>query len=166
MLIYIIAVTILLSSIIAVLASVYYEKRKERTILSIKEAVLLTDFPILTFNNNGKKLRFLLDTGSNRNIIDKRMIPYLMITDSSSAHGMDSAEGLGGTADFSGTYLICFNYDSLKFRAVFMAMDGCAGFDKIKEESGVEVNGILGAPFMTQYKYLIDLDKLKVKINK
>ena len=166
MILYVIVITALLGGTAAIFMKQLYDEKRRSTILSIKEAVMLTDFPILTFNNNGVKLRFLLDTGSNRNIIRSDILPSLVITDRAESDESMKLHNIGDNTISSNMYLICFNYDSLKFRAAFLSVDECAGFDKIKKESGVEVNGILGAPFMTKYKYILDLDNLKVKINK
>ena len=165
--VYITLITTLLAVIAAVVLQRRYDIKKSQSILSIRESIMLTDFPILTFNNNGYRLRFLLDTGSNANMIDKNILKNLVITDSSSPEEDDyTVHSIGDSTLSSTQYLICFNYDSLKFGAYFMAVDKFSGFDKIKNDTGVEVNGILGAPFMTRYKYILDLDNLKVRINK
>ena len=160
-------ITLLLVVLTCLITSIYYNRviqRRENTIVSIREAIELTGFPILAFQNNGKTLKFLLDTGSNVNLIESSLIPELMITDKevskSNIHSINDKEGL------SENYKICFNYEQVKFQAEFMGVSDVSGFNLIKEKTGIEINGILGSPFMTKYKYILDLDKLKIRINK
>ena len=140
----------------------YYDLKKQSTILSIKESIMLTDFPILTFTSKGRKIKLLLDTGSNRNIIDENLLSELDVTGTSSDD--TTIHSMGGKSKLSSKVILSFKYDSLDFKDSFLAADISGNIAAIKELSGVEVNGILGTPFMTKYKYIIDLDNLKVRI--
>ena len=42
--------------------------------ISFKETLDLTDLPIVTFEQNGNKINFLLDTGANRSVINKAIL--------------------------------------------------------------------------------------------
>ena len=43
-------------------------KRSNRKKISFKEALSLTELPVVTFIGKGKKLNFLIDTGANNSI--------------------------------------------------------------------------------------------------
>ena len=47
-------------------------KKEINSRISFKEALDLTSLPIVTFENNGRKINFLLDTGASKSIINVR----------------------------------------------------------------------------------------------
>ena len=52
-------------------------KRRNKTAVSFFETLNLVGLPIITVNNNGHKLNFLLDTGSNTSYINEGCIDML-----------------------------------------------------------------------------------------
>ena len=46
-------------------------KRSNRKKISFKEALDLTELPVVTFIGKGKKLNFLIDTGANNSILNE-----------------------------------------------------------------------------------------------
>lgn len=151
---------LLIIAVIIVFAVIFngiedYSKDKET--MSFREAMDLVNLPVITFYNEGTKLNFLLDTGSSMNVINNAIIETLVYTKlegSGTVYGME-----GNTMDI--------DYVSMKFThgkdlytSIFQVVNMQKAFDKIKEEYGVTIHGILGSTFFKDYEYILDFESL------
>jgi hypothetical protein len=156
----IIVVAFILVCILVLILEWYHlfrNKRKEQTKISFKEGLDLCELPIVTFNSDGKKLNFLLDTGSNISYINEKIIKDLNAQDIGAS---SKTTGVGGTGIETKHYNITIGYKDLKFTEEFGAMDLSQAFKAIEDESGVKLHGILGNKFFEKYKYIIDFKEL------
>ena len=145
----------------AVLARRHY--RRMRSIISIRESVSLVNMPVVTFMQGDTKLKFLLDSGSDSNVICKDTLQKgLSCTMSDEKMRISGVTGENNISERGVN--IPFTYDSLKFETVLFPVDRGSAFDDLESKTGVRIDGILGTPFMVAYKYLIDFNELKVKI--
>lgn len=147
------------SIIIAGICYLGYKKffRKNRKI-SFKEALDLTELPIITFHCANRKLNFLLDTGSNichinKSLIDEDSIVHEKLETSTNVFGIE------GNKVSSDDVVLTLKLGDNTFRGVFSATDMAMAFEHVKKESGVTLHGILGTNFFNAYKYIIDFDK-------
>ena len=125
-----------------------YCKQSKRVNMSFKEAMDLVELPVVTFFNGKKKLNFLLDTGSNISQINSSVLPLL---DYKKIDGKDmDVMGIEG------------NKVNTKFCEIneFCIHNLDEAFAIIKEESGVQIHGILGSLFFQKYKYILDFNSL------
>lgn len=135
-----------------------YCRQKKCINMSFKEAMDLVELPIVTFTNNGKKLNFLLDTGSNISQINSSVLPYLkykIVEDKNSA-----IIGIEGNKIDTQFCEMAVTYKEQDFINEFCIHDLTDAFAIIKEESGVQVHGILGSLFFQKYKYILDFKTL------
>lgn len=134
-----------------------YDRKKVE--MSFKESMNLTELPIVTFYNGSTKLNFLLDTGANLCVINSRIIDslnYKKLDEKGSVFGME-----GNSVDID--YIsMDFTYNSKSYSSSFQVVDMQEAFDRIKQESGVTVHGILGSKFFEEYKYVLDFKELIV----
>ena len=132
-----------------------YDRKKVE--MSFKESMNLTELPIVTFYNGSTKLNFLLDTGANLCVINSRSIDslnYKKLDEKGSVFGME-----GNSVDID--YIsMDFTYNSKSYSSSFQVVDMQEAFDRIKQESGVTVHGILGSKFFEEYKYVLDFKEL------
>lgn len=132
-----------------------YDRKKVE--MSFKESMNLTELPIVTFYNGSTKLNFLLDTGANLCVINSRIIDslnYKKLDEKGSVFGME-----GNFVDID--YIsMDFTYNSKSYSSSFQVVDMQEAFDRIKQESGVTVHGILGSKFFEEYKYVLDFKEL------
>lgn len=135
--------------------------KSDNYVLSFKESMDLTDLPVITFYNGEEKLNFLLDTGSDKSYINKHILKRLSYEKS---NFKTSAMGIDGTPKECNAIQMHIHYKDLDFNELFFVMDLKDSFDTIKKESGVTINGILGSVFFRKYGYMLDFEKLKVKI--
>lgn len=132
---------------------------KPNNTMSFMESMNLIGLPIVTFFQGDKKFNFLLDTGSNRSIIDKNILSQVKHGDIIKTNS--SLTGLGGTYDDLYMCSISFYYKDREYSYdEYLIQDMKAVFDSIKEESGVKLHGILGATFFNKFKYILDFNNL------
>ena len=63
--------------------------------------------------------------------------------------------------DTGATINIIYKFVCKHFTKSFIELEGC-GSKHIENESGIQVHGVLGMPFLTANNWIVDLDKLIV----
>jgi hypothetical protein len=135
-----------------------YCKQSKRVNMSFKEAMDLVELPVVTFLNGDKKLNFLLDTGSNISQINSSILPlldYKKVEEKSMG-----IIGIGGNKVNTEFCEMTITYKSQEFTGEFCIHDLDDAFAIVKEESGVQIHGILGSLFFQKYKYVFDFQSL------
>lgn len=155
-------VTIIVVVLVAFLVSIILDiKAKRRTGISFKESMNLVELPVVTFFNNGVKLNFLIDTGSNISYINSSVIGLLNYTMIESSNEM---MGITGEKKSFSMCTIDIVYDTYTFTEEFGILDLDDVYNQIKKESGVTLHGILGSRFFNKYQYILDFETLKAYI--
>ena len=120
--------------------------------------------PLILTTDNPKNLCFLIDTGSTNDVIFdfvyQHFKDYFTLTgDSQSIMGIDGA--------LKSTIIINANlqFDDLKYKAPFAVLEANDAIIQVQAETGIQIHGILGTPFLIENKCLIDFDKLIIKSN-
>lgn len=149
--------TLLIAIFIAEYYHLYRNRTKDKTKISFKEGLDLTELPIVTFKQGEKKLHFLLDTGSNISYINNEVLSDLEVEDLKSS---SSTVGVGGDDMETKHYNIKIGYRDQEFVEEFGALDLSAAFSSIEAESGIKLHGILGNRFFEKYKYILDFREL------
>lgn len=134
-----------------------YRRQKKKETMSFREAMDLTELPIITFYNNNKKLNFLLDTGSDLSHINKSLLPSLKYKEIDESRNIIS---VGGNTQSLGCCDMTVTYKNQKFIDRFYISDLDEAFGVIKAETGVQIHGILGSKFFAKYKYILDFESL------
>lgn len=160
-------VVVILIAIVGLVVNMIMDSlsKEDKYIFSLKESMDLVELPIITFYVGDKKLNFLLDTGSNLSHINAAVldsIPYTPLNVTSEIAGI---EGNKQETGFCELYVKTTNEGS-EFIEMFAVSDLSGSFGIVKEESGVQLHGILGSVFFKKYKYIIDFDNLKVYFKK
>lgn len=154
-------VTLFIVLAVAIFVMEYYHlyrnKMKDKTKISFKEGLDLTELPIVTFKHGDIKLHFLLDTGSNISYINESVVKEL---DAEDLNACSSTVGVGGNDIETRHYNIKIGYKDQEFIEEFGALDLSASFASIEAESGIKLHGILGNRFFEKYKYVLDFREL------
>lgn len=116
-----------------------------------------TGLPLLIVKAQAKNLCFLLDTGSNINVLDKKVAEFFQL---SGGTAKQQQFGIDGTLQTSAVVELAFCLGKREYKADFSVMDLSSAFGKVEEESGIQIHGLLGCSFMEQQKWVIDFDKL------
>lgn len=153
-----IVISLLATLLIAALVNAYEDiKRRNKLKMSFKEALDLVELPIVTFLNKGIKLNFLLDTGSSQSIINESMLPSL---DTKKSEDSMIIVGVEGNKVSSDLCTMKVGYKDQEFAHTFAIKDLDEAFGVVKQESGVQIHGILGSDFLQKYKYVLDFKEL------
>ena len=113
--------------------------------------------PIVTFEQGDQKLNFILDTGSDHNVIDSNIlenIEHIQINEKFKLSGLDNVKHEVSCHD------ITLHYKDIEFTSMFLAKDLKDVSAEVKRQRGVEVHGFLGSLFFNKYKYILDFKHL------
>ena len=137
--------------------SLYQINKKNKSKISFKESMDLTELPVITFMSDNTKLNFLLDTGSNTSFINESMVKSL---NCKMLNTVSEVVGLEGKKIKNDNCELQIKYKNYEFNAQFSIINLDESFNLIKQESGVQIHGILGSLFFQKYKYVIDFKSL------
>ena len=118
---------------------------------------LINNLIFVPITVNGIELNFLLDTGSSQSLINASMLLSLetkMIEDTMFIVGTD------GNKISSNLCIMKVGYKDQEFEHNFAIKDLDEAFGVVKQESGVQIHGILGSDFLQKYKYVLDFKEL------
>lgn len=144
---------------ILVLIVIHCWKNPIITSIPFKESIDLVNLPIVTFINNGIKLHFLLDTGSDDSYINVDLVESLNIKKS-----FDVARSIvtgNGNIESGKIIVMDISYKDRVFENAFVVSDMGEAFDAATGETGIKIHGILGSVFFARYKYILDYMKLE-----
>ena len=117
--------------------------------------------PTIIVEAQAKNLCFLLDTGSNINVLDKRVAEFFQL---SGGTAQQQQFGIDGTLQTTDVVEMTFSLEEREYKADFSVMDLSSAFGKVEEESGIQIHGLLGCSFMEQQKWVLDFEKLCLSI--
>lgn len=155
---------ILAAICLALFVTMFEDIRKSnRKKISFKEALDLTELPVVTFISKGRKLNFLLDTGANNSILNESVANSMKL-DCEVFPGVETNTA-GGNINLNKITTLTIKFDDKRvYEECFLISDMDAAFNAIKEENGVSIHGILGSNFFTRNKYIIDFDSLALYV--
>lgn len=113
--------------------------------------------PLLIVQAQAKNLCFLLDTGSNVNVLDRRVAEFFQLSGETAKQRQFGIDGELQTTD---VVELAFSLEEQEYKANFSVMDLSSAFGKVEEESGIQIHGLLGCSFMEQQKWILDFEKL------
>lgn len=149
---------VILVLVVAFIANTIDDMRKRNNSkISFKEAMDLVELPVVTFYNGDKKLNFLLDTGSNVSYINSSIIHLL---DHEKTDKEMNTIGIEGNKVSNQFCKMSVTYKNRVFEEEFSITDLDEAFGVVKQESGVQIHGILGSKFFERYKYVLDFKEL------
>ena len=138
-------------------------KKKKKTCIDFSAGFNLTDLPIVTFTQGNEKLNFLLDTGSNKSLINASIVNklnHIPLKSDSTMFGVD-----GNYTKVEMTVISIF-YKGEEYANDFMISDLDKPFSNIKRESGVTIHGILDNNFFVRNKSILNFEEMKAYFQK
>ena len=157
----IVGVVILVLVIVFIINTIDDIRKRNNSKISFKEAMDLVELPVVTFYNGDTKLNFLLDTGSNVSYINSSIIPLLVHEKTDKEMNTIGIEGNKVSNQFC---KMSVTYKNQVFEEEFSIADLDEEFGIVKQESGVQIHGILGSKFFERYKYVLDFKELTAYI--
>lgn len=125
--------------------------------MSFREAMDLTNLPIVTFYQGDKKFNFLLDTGATLSVINQAALESITHTTTNKTGELYGVDGVKREVSYASINLAYKNKD---YTEEFQVLDMQEAIDQVKAESGVNMVGIIGSEFFRKYKYVLDFDEL------
>lgn len=116
----------------------------------------------LIVTSSKPNLCFLIDTGATHNIVFYYVyeeIPQYF----SALQDTSCLMGIEGTQQRTNQVEANISFDDKESRVTFSVMDANAAILQIHKESGIQIHGILGIPFLTQNKWILDFNNLSVQ---
>ena len=133
----------------------------ENNKILLQQSLIQVGLPLLIVKAQAKNLCFLLDTGSNINVLDKRVAEFFRLPAGSTQHRQF---GIDGTLQITDVVKLTFSLEEREYKADFSVMDLSSAFGKVEKESGIQIHGLLGCSFMEQQKWVLDFEKLCLSI--
>lgn len=159
-------ISILILIIIALsgytIRKLYEEARVKVNSISFKDTFVKTDVAVISLYNNGKKLNFIVDSGSSLSLITKSVIPELKY-ETLGASGAEFST-FNGDANLRGYEAIKMSLTgkSNTFLSDFVVADLDSSFLWDKDELGEKIHGILGSKFLQEQGLLLDFNTLSI----
>lgn len=114
--------------------------------------------PLIAVEINQQNLCFLLDTGSNKNLLDQKVYEYFK--EEIEAVGSGDIFGLDGDKFATTIIKLSFNFENHSYTTNFNVFDSKDSFATIEKESDIQIHGILGNEFFIENEWVIDFEKL------
>ncbi|HEY4653093.1 MAG TPA: aspartyl protease family protein [Cyclobacteriaceae bacterium] len=115
--------------------------------------------PIVAGTLNGKKVYFLLDTGSDFTLLNEtetKKYGFKTVNRESDLI-VNKAVGMGGTiVEFKSVYNVSISLGSTRISTTCLAYDMSLLVTIIRNRSGIEISGIIGSDVMKRYGVIID----------
>ena len=119
-----------------------------------------TGLPLIVVEIAQQNLCFLLDTGSNKNLIDQRVYEYFK--EQVEAVGSSTILGLEGKKLDTPIVKLSFNFENHSYSTNFNVFDSTNAFGAIEKESDIQIHGILGNEFFIENEWVLDFEKLSI----
>lgn len=137
----------------AIITGILAGIKKKNSEISFREAMDLAELPVITFYNGDRKINFLLDTGSNISYLNKSIVSSLVVESTGEESNIIGIEGNKVNCKIC---KMIIKRKNREFEEEFSIADLDKAFRIVKEESGVQIHGILGSRFFEKYKYVLD----------
>lgn len=118
--------------------------------------------PLILTTESPKNLCFLIDTGSTNDVIFDFVYQHFKdyFTPTS-----DSQNIMGIDGSFKNSFIVNadLQFDDLRYEAPFVVLEANNAINQVQAETGIQIHGVLGIPFLMDNKCLIDFDKLTIQ---
>ena len=101
-----------------------------------------------------------MDTGSTCSLIDSTVVEYFR--DMVEPIGDYCIIGLEGTKHNVDMITLPFNFEGQIYKPKFCVKPLLDAFKSIEDESGIQVQGLLGTDFLLENKWILNFNKLRV----
>lgn len=128
--------------------------------VSFSQGFTSPNLPIASFKQGKKDIVFLLDTGSDNNVINKSALNHVehqMITFEEGQRA--TLTGLNGTTNVE-MCSIQFSCDEETYKADFLVADLEEAFGSITRSHCITIHGILGSKFLRKHNVVLDFKTL------
>ena len=117
--------------------------------------------PLILTSGKLKNICFLIDTGATQNclfdfVYEHFKEEFKLLEDSSGVMGIE------GHYKECTTIEATFTFESAECTSTFSVLSASEAIKQIQDETGVQIHGILGIPFLTDSKWVVDFNKCQI----
>ena len=131
-----------------------------KKVASIKEGLCRTWLPLLEIQVQDLYICLIIDTGSTHCVLDRNVADLL--EERINIVGENRLHGIDGNFVNASEGILNFKIDEKEYKQAFCFRQLGNAFSSIKNESGIEVHGILGNNFLVENKWIIDYGKFEI----
>lgn len=131
---------------------------------SLSESLLKLSMPLVKARVCGVNLTFLVDTGSTHNVIASFV--YEQIRNAFMITG-ESNKVMGVDGKYQDVIIVnaTLEIEGVELKSDFNVVDMSDAVMQLQDETGLQLHGLLGIPFLMDNKCIIDFDKQEITIN-
>lgn len=118
--------------------------------------------PLILTTENPKNLCFLIDTGSTNDVIFDFVYQHFKDNFTSTSDNQNIM-GIDGSVKPTIIVNADLQFDDLRYEAPFVVLEANDAITQVQAETGIQIHGVLGIPFLMENKCLIDFDNLIIK---
>jgi predicted aspartyl protease len=127
--------------------------------VSFSQGFTSPNIPIASFQQGDKDIVFLLDTGSDNNVINKSALDYVDHTMFEDTGGKTTLAGVNGVTEVQHCS-IKFSCEEDVYEANFLVADLDEALNTIKKSHCITIHGILGSKFLRSHNVVLDFNSL------
>ena len=127
--------------------------------VSFSQGFTSPNIPIASFQQGDKDIVFLLDTGSDNNVINKNALNYVEHEMVDNGEAKTTLAGVNGITEVQHC-TIKFNCDDESYKADFLIADLDEAFGSINKSHCIIIHGILGSKFLRSHNVILDFKNL------
>ena len=118
--------------------------------------------PLILTTDNPKNLCFLIDTGSTNDVIFDFVYEHFKDYFTLTAENQNIM-GIDGSLKPSIIVNVDLQFEDLSYKAPFVILEANDAITQVQTETGIQIHGVLGIPFLMENKCLIDFNRLIIK---
>lgn len=122
-----------------------------------------TGLPLIVTSGKLKNLCFLVDTGATHNVLFAYVFEHFK-NEFKVLEEHQSTMGIEGNYKECPTIEATFTFEGIDYTSTFTVLDATNAVAQIQEETGVQIHGILSTDFLVKNKWILDFDRLTIKI--
>ena len=126
--------------------------------VSFSKGFVSPNIPIATFYQGNKRLNFILDTGSDKNVIDVNALENIKYERLESEEPL-ALSGVGGVREVF-ECAIQFSCEEEHYKANFLAADLTEAFSQIEQCHGIILHGLIGSVFLKSNNMVMDFTNM------
>ena len=127
--------------------------------ISFSKGFCAPNIPIATFYQGDKDLNFIIDTGSDDNVISREALANI---DHTMIKHQGTLSGVGGVSEV-GACQITVQYEDETFSEKFIISDTLKdAFDMIKSAHAIPLHGMVGSKFLMKNNMVLDFNNMLV----
>ena len=120
--------------------------------------------PLILTSGKLKNICFLIDTGATHNVLFTYVFEHFR-NEFRVLDEHQSTMGIEGNYKECPTIEATFSFEGIDYTSTFTVLDATNAVAQIQEETGMQIHGILGIPFLVENEWIVDFETCTVRTN-